>query len=142
MRADSAGATHGFSATCRVRNVEFSFGFAITAPIREAIIEVPGAVWQVAIEADGIREGAWVAEITGMIDRAVWPTGCRVIVRRERPHPGGQLSLFDDAEGFRHTAFITDTACGVVPGQPPGLSFDTASTPGSRTASDRRKPPG
>jgi hypothetical protein len=33
-----------------------------------------------------------------------------LIVRRERPHPGAQLSLFDTVEGFRHTAFITDTA--------------------------------
>jgi Transposase DDE domain group 1 len=30
-------------------------------------------------------------------------------VRRERPHPGAQLSLFDTIEGLRHTAFITDT---------------------------------
>ncbi len=123
MRADSAGATHGFSAACRTRNVEFSFGFAITGPIRQAIIEVPESVWQVAIEADGIRDGAWVAEITGLIDLAVWPAGSRVIVRRERPHPGAQLSLFDDAEGFRHTAFITDTPRRVVPGQLAGLEL-------------------
>lgn len=31
-----------------------------------------------------------------------------MIVRRERPHPGAQLSLFDTIEGFRHTAFITN----------------------------------
>ena len=37
-----------------------------------------------------------------------WPTGTRLIVRRERPHPGAQLSLFDTIEGFRHTAFITN----------------------------------
>ena len=29
-------------------------------------------------------------------------------MRRERPHPGAQLSLFDTIEGFRHTAFITN----------------------------------
>ena len=29
-------------------------------------------------------------------------------MRRERPHPGAQLSLFDTVEGFRHTAFITN----------------------------------
>jgi len=32
----------------------------------------------------------------------------RLIVRRERPHPGAQLSLFDTIEGFHHTAFITN----------------------------------
>ena len=37
-----------------------------------------------------------------------WPTGRRLIVRRERPHPGAQLSLFDSVEGFRHEALITD----------------------------------
>jgi len=30
-------------------------------------------------------------------------------MRRERPHPGAQLTLFDTAEGFRHTCFITNT---------------------------------
>jgi len=75
VRADSAGATHGFAANCRTRNVGFSFGFPITAPIRQAIIEVPERVWQVAIEVDGIRDGAWVSEITGLIDLAVWPPG-------------------------------------------------------------------
>jgi hypothetical protein len=39
-----------------------------------------------------------------------WPTGTRLIVRRERPHPGAQLSLFDTVDGFRHTACITNTA--------------------------------
>ncbi len=33
----------------------------------------------------------------------------RVICRRERPHPGAQLSLFDTAAGWRHTCFITNT---------------------------------
>ena len=32
----------------------------------------------------------------------------RVIARRERPHPGAQLTLFDIDEGFRHQVFITD----------------------------------
>jgi hypothetical protein len=32
-----------------------------------------------------------------------------MIVRRERPHPGAQLSLFDSIEGLRHQVFVTDT---------------------------------
>jgi hypothetical protein len=28
---------------------------------------------------------------------------------RERPHPGAQLSLFDQDEGLRHQVFLTDT---------------------------------
>jgi hypothetical protein len=35
----------------------------------------------------------------------------RVIVRRERPHPGAQLS-FTDIDGWRFQAFATDTAAG------------------------------
>ncbi len=38
-----------------------------------------------------------------------WPEGTRLIVRRERPHPGAQLTLFDTIEGMRHIAFITET---------------------------------
>jgi Transposase DDE domain group 1 len=36
----------------------------------------------------------------------------RVIVRRERPHPGAQLSLFEDRDGWRYTAFATNTTHG------------------------------
>ncbi|HEX2708847.1 MAG TPA: transposase, partial [Solirubrobacterales bacterium] len=36
-----------------------------------------------------------------------WPTGSRLIVRRERPHPGAQLS-FTDADGHRFQAILTD----------------------------------
>ena len=32
-----------------------------------------------------------------------------MIVRRERPHPGAQLSVFDTIEGLRHQVFITDS---------------------------------
>jgi hypothetical protein len=51
--------------------------------------------------ARSLREGADVAELTGMLGdltAAGWPAGMRVIVRRERPHPGAQLS-FTDVDG-------------------------------------------
>ena len=41
-----------------------------------------------------------------------YPAGTRVIVRRERPHPGAQLDAFEEADGWRYTAFATDTAFG------------------------------
>jgi hypothetical protein len=47
-----------------------------------------------------------------MIELADHPDGTRVIARRERPHPGAQLSLFDREEGMRHQVFLTDTAYG------------------------------
>ncbi|GAA4546321.1 hypothetical protein GCM10023175_28270 [Pseudonocardia xishanensis] len=42
---------------------------------------------------------------------ATWPDGMRVIVRRERPHPGAQLR-FTDPDGLRYTAFATNTRPG------------------------------
>ena len=41
-----------------------------------------------------------------------YPPGIRVIVRRERPHPGAQLDAFEEADGWRYTAFATDTRVG------------------------------
>jgi hypothetical protein len=44
--------------------------------------------------------------------RASWPTGMRVIVRRERPHPGAQLDAFEDRDGWRYQAMATNTRVG------------------------------
>src|SRR4051794_1243994 len=40
------------------------------------------------------------------------PAQERVIVRRERPHPGAQLDLIEQADGYRYTALATDTRAG------------------------------
>jgi len=117
IRADAAGATHGFAEACRQRGVGFSFGFPIDEAVRQAIQAVADGDWAAAIEPDeAIRDGAWVAEITGLVDLSAWPAGSRLVVRKERPHPGASLSLFDTIEGLRHTAFITDTAGATVAG--------------------------
>jgi hypothetical protein len=124
VRSDSAGATHGFAAACRDRHVGFSVGFQITEAVRAAIRLVPEQAWSQATETGGgIREGAWLVEVTELVDLGSWPAGSRLIVRKERPHPGAQLSIFDDAEGMRHTAFLTDTAQGVIDGQIAGLEL-------------------
>ena len=79
--------------------------------------------WYPAIDTDGgIRDGAWVAEATTLVDLSAWPGGTRLILRKERPHPGAQLR-FTDADGMRVTAFITDTPSGVVAGQLAGLEL-------------------
>lgn len=107
VRADAAGGTHGFAAHCRSRGVGFSFGFPVTEDVRDAVLELDADEWWDAVEGDDEpRDGAWVAELTAYLDLEAWPEGSRVIVRRERPHPGAQLSLFDMVEGYRHTAFI------------------------------------
>jgi hypothetical protein len=43
------------------------------------------------------REGASIAELTGHVDLSAWPDGSRLIVRKERPHPGAQT----DVDGHR-----------------------------------------
>ena len=72
--------------------------------------------WTPAYDSDddGIRDGAWVADLTGLLDLAGWPDGMRVIVRKERPHPGAQLRITDH-DGMRITAFATNRSRGQLP---------------------------
>ncbi|MFD0823594.1 transposase, partial [Micromonospora zhanjiangensis] len=82
---------------------------------RQAITGVPTSAWAPAINADGgLRDGAHVAELTGLLTLTGWPAGMRVIVRRERPHPGAQLTLFEERDGWRYTAFVTNTTLGAL----------------------------
>jgi hypothetical protein len=107
VRTDIGGQTHAFTRDCREAGIRFSVGYEVER-VREAILKTPESAWQSAIDAEGeVREGAWVTELTDEVDLSAWPEGTRLIVRRERPHPGAQFQVFD-AEGYRHTAFITD----------------------------------
>ncbi|MET8439206.1 IS1380 family transposase [Streptomyces sp900116325] len=115
IRADSAGSAKAF--LTHVRDVRkrgirtfFSVGYAVTEPVRRAVRAMPDRLWHPALDQGGtLRGGAEVAELTGMVDLADYPAGTRIIVRRERPHPGAQLSLFDQDEGLRHQVVLTDT---------------------------------
>ena len=110
-RADIGGRTHAFTQDCRDAGILFSVGYEVDERVREAIGALPESAWQAAIEGDGTeREGAQVTELTDQLDLSAWPEGTRLIVRRERPHPGAQLSVLDCETGYRHTAFITDQA--------------------------------
>jgi len=107
-RSDSAGATHEFAHALSETGIRFSLGFQVTAAVREAILAVAEAAWQQAIAQDGAeREGAQVCELTAAVALCEWPAGTRLICRRERPHPGAQLS-FTDADGHRFQCLITD----------------------------------
>jgi hypothetical protein len=108
VRTDSAGATHELTDELRAAQINFVMGFDLTETVREAVLSLPETAWRRAIGQDGeTREGAWVAEITDLLDLTGWPQGSRVIVRRERPHPGAQLS-FTDHDGHRFLATLTD----------------------------------
>jgi Transposase DDE domain group 1 len=118
VRTDSATGAKSFLTHLRALredgiSTSFSVGYPVTEPVRRAIRALPDRFWHPALEHDGtLRTGAQVAELTDMVDLTGHPEGTRVIVRRERPHPGAQLSLFDVDEGMRHQAFLTDTPYG------------------------------
>jgi len=109
-RADAAGATHAFAAALRERRIRFSLGYYVTETVGQAALALDNDAWRPALNADGEpRDGAWVAELTGHVDLSGWPEKTRLIVRKERPHPGAQLR-FTDAGGHRYQCFLTDQA--------------------------------
>ncbi|MFZ0379831.1 MAG: IS1380 family transposase [Solirubrobacteraceae bacterium] len=108
VRADSAGATHGLIDYCREGNMRFSVGYELTEPVRQAILQILKDAWVPALDQDGtVRDNGEVAEITDTVDLSAWGDRVRLIVRRERPHPGAQLS-FTDHDGYRFQAILTD----------------------------------
>jgi Transposase DDE domain group 1 len=110
----------------------------ITDAIAEAIGKVPAEAWTPAYDGGGrVRAGAWVADITGLLDLSSWPAGMRIIVRKERPHPGAQLR-FTDIDGHRFTAFATGTR----KSQLAGLELRHRPRAAARTGSGTPRTPG
>ena len=109
IRADSAGGTKAFTQDFTDKNLAYSVGFSgFLAHLKAAIDTVEEGAWVPAIDADGHpRNGAWVAEITTLLDLRDWPAGMRVVARKERAHPGAQLTLTDTG-GHRVTCFATN----------------------------------
>jgi hypothetical protein len=108
LRVDSAGASHELLDWCREGQIEFSVGYDLTETVRAAILQIPDNDWVCSLDQDGQeRPNGEVCEITEHLDLSSWPQGTRVIVRRERAHPGAQLS-FTDHDGHRFQAILTD----------------------------------
>ena len=106
VRTDSAGLTHELLNHLREEDIRFSVGMDMTEDVRLAVRGIAADDWLPAVTADGSeRERAFVAELS--LDLSGWPVGARAICRRERAHPGAQLSLID-TDGFRHQVFMTD----------------------------------
>jgi hypothetical protein len=129
VRSDGAGATKQWLNHLRsLRDrqgleVSFSVGFTVTNQVKDAIGMLPRSAWTVAVDADGDPRPiddtgspvASVAELTGLLPGltdAGWPEGMRVLVRRERPHPGAQISLMEAHDGWRYQCVATDTPTG------------------------------
>ena len=116
VRIDGAGGTKETVGFLARRRVSYSVGFKLPDRTPDIYAKIPKSAWAPARNADGDpREGADVAEITGMLDLSGWPEGMRVIMRREKPHPGARLR-FDDVGGYRLTALATNTRTGQLPG--------------------------
>jgi hypothetical protein len=104
------------------RRVHYSVGFDVDERARTAIRAVPAGTWQHVCDTEGSPrdlDQAGVVELTGLLRESVggdtlanWPAGMRILCRRERPHPGAQLSLFEEADGWRYQLVATNTELG------------------------------
>jgi Transposase DDE domain group 1 len=122
ITCDGAGSTHALVEHISALNtrpgyqVHYSVGFDFDARVRAVIGAVPSTAWAPALDAHGDpRDDAQVAELTGLLrhshsgDRlAGWPPDMRIIIRRENPHPGAQLSLFEQHAGKRYQVIATN----------------------------------
>jgi Transposase DDE domain group 1 len=128
-RLDQLAGRRGFELT-------YSVGWVLGERERAALRLVPEQAWQIAIDGRGqVRErraddacadlrcahrACWieeahVTELTGLLREGPagdqldgWPEAMRVFARRERPHPGAQLSLFEAADGWRYSLWATN----------------------------------
>jgi hypothetical protein len=123
VRIDGAGCSHAVLDYLHARKLGYSVGFTLPDITPALLDRIPESAWTDAYDAEGqVREGAMVAELTGLLDLTGWPPGMRVIVRKERPHPGAQLRI-TDVNGWRVTAFATNTPPGGPGSQLPELEL-------------------
>ncbi|GAA3410636.1 hypothetical protein GCM10018952_15980 [Streptosporangium vulgare] len=134
IRTDSGGGTHAFLSWVSARHLKYSIGFTLTDGICAAILALPEEMWEVAYNADRQpRDGAWVTELTGMLDLSSWPKGMRVIVRRERPPELSCASPTSTATASPVSSPAPVPVAAVA--NSPTWNYDTAAGPAARTAS-------
>ena len=116
--------------------VIYSAGWELGAREKAVIAKVPEHAWQAAADGRGqVRERraddacadercrhrqcgtgeAHVTELTGLLREGpagdqlkAWPKTMRIFARRERPHPGAQLTLFEAEDGWRYSLWVTN----------------------------------
>ena len=128
ITCDGAGSTHALVEHITALNtrpgaqVRYSVGFDVDERVRAVTGKVPPTAWAPALDAAAnAREDAQLTELTGLLrhsaggDRlAGWPPDTRIIIRRENPHPGAQLSLFEQHAGKRYQVITTNTPTGTI----------------------------
>ena len=88
IRTDGAGASHEFLDWLHRRRLSYSIGFDLPEDTTQLLKKIPADVWTLAFDAhDEIRDGAWVAELTGLLDLSGWPPGCGSSPARNDPTP-------------------------------------------------------
>jgi hypothetical protein len=107
VRADTAGGSRKMIRGLAERNLVFAVGMRATDDAAAVIADLDEAGWGPAYDTGGrVRDGAQVREVPDLVPS--WaPPGTRAIVRRERPHPGAQLRLWDH-NGLRHQVTLTN----------------------------------
>jgi Transposase DDE domain group 1 len=108
------------------RRVHYSVGFDLDHRGRAAIGQLSQTDWHQVLDHRGEPrdpDDAGVVELTGLLRRSVnkdrnkdrlasWPADMRIICRRERPSSGAQLSLMEQADGWRYQLIATNTPTG------------------------------
>lgn len=107
VRADTAGGSKKVTTGLANRNLVFSVGMRASDVAAGVIAAIDEDAWVPAVNVDGQpRDGAEVTEVPALVP--LWaPKGTRAIVRRERPHPGASLRLWDH-NGLRHQVTLTN----------------------------------
>lgn len=123
VTVDGAGSSHALVDHITQLNnehpdleIRYAIGFDLDDRGRVAIGRMPQRVWCPALDANGDpRKRAQVAELTGLYrtdpngnQLKTWPDDLRILARREIPHPGAQLTLFEQCQGYRFQLTATN----------------------------------
>jgi Transposase DDE domain group 1 len=150
----------------------YSAGWELDDREKAAIRLVPHDAWEIAVDHRGETrerrsgeacgnagcghracwiEEAHVIELTSLLRQgpagdqlAGWPAAMRIFARRERPHPGAKLSLFENEDGYRYQLWVTNLPAATRGwrGKNAYIDAPTGSRPGWRTPSAPERTPG
>lgn len=131
VRADGAGGTKEFTTWLTGRRVQYSVGHTLPFNTPDLLQHIPDHVWAPAYDSDGgVRKGAYVAELTDLLDLSEWPPGMRVIARKENPTPAPSCGSLTPTANASPRSRPTPLAASWLTS-----SYATAAAPGAKTGS-------